>query len=508
MRTLRRQPTAVWVLLALLLAFHLWFAAQIPYGVDDWTWGGTPGIPRLLSGELNNRFAGNLTEILVARSPLLKTLVMGLVFTLIPAEAAALALEADRKERSGAPALLLICLGEALMLSIPREVWAQSYSWVAGFSNFVVSGLLLCLYHRLLLRQLQEREPFARGWWVPALLFVFGAVMQLYLENVAIYTVLLAGFLLIWRLVRREGLSAGILALMLGNLAGLVLMFSNKIFVILLQEGELFNGYRALTFSMDDGLVSILLGFVRRFLGDLSNKIWGNNWIMCSLVVLLLSFFALRRKKPGFAAGNLLYLVYFVASHFHGPFPLPAFSPVHYLSGIAEPAFFLYVGWQLLAFWKDRPQMRGLLLVGWCLPPLLILPLLPVTSAGPRCYATEAVLLMQFCLLLALQLWDELEEKPRRIAAGLCAAALLGLCVNLGVVYAQIGQVKRARDAQLELARTGQLQTVHLAPYPHADYLWITDGKGPAYEGIWEVIDFYQLPEGVELIYDRPEQES
>ena len=67
-----------------MLAFYLWVAAQIPYTHDDWDWGLEVGMQHLLKADINSRYVGNLIEVIITRSVILKTLIMGMILTLIP----------------------------------------------------------------------------------------------------------------------------------------------------------------------------------------------------------------------------------------------------------------------------------------------------------------------------------------------------------------------------------------------------------------------------------------
>ena len=79
-------------LFLLSLGFTLWLAVQIPYTHDDWDWGLPIGVRHLLTADINSRYLGNLIVVVLTRSPLLKTLAMGLGLSLIPLFAAELAL--------------------------------------------------------------------------------------------------------------------------------------------------------------------------------------------------------------------------------------------------------------------------------------------------------------------------------------------------------------------------------------------------------------------------------
>ena len=101
------------VFLAVLLlsfGFYLWYACQLPYTHDDWDWGINSGMQHLLNADVNSRYAGNLFEVLVTRSVLLKDLAISLIMTGIPLCAVSFALRFSGTELSEpltAPVLLI-----------------------------------------------------------------------------------------------------------------------------------------------------------------------------------------------------------------------------------------------------------------------------------------------------------------------------------------------------------------------------------------------------------------
>ena len=179
-----RNNRIIWILFACSLAFYIWMAAQIPYCHDDWDWGLPIGIQQLLTANLNSRYAGNFIEVALTRSLFLKDLTMGLVLALLPYSTAALVTRVFYGTEWKTRLLLPMLMGNILMLTVPLNIWQQTFGWVAGFSNFVVSALLLVFWQLLLIRfRDAEKTTLLRS----VLLFLFGVVMQLFLENVTVY---------------------------------------------------------------------------------------------------------------------------------------------------------------------------------------------------------------------------------------------------------------------------------------------------------------------------------
>ena len=514
MRQEGRKKVLPLTILALSFLFYLWLSAQIPYGIDDWSWGTADGIRHYMSADLNNRYVGNLIAICLARSALLKVLVMASVFTLIPACAAQLAVYCLRRfcaaDADAALSAVLLLLGDLLMLSIPLAVWRQSYSWVAGFANFVCSGFVLLLYFTLLARavpapgEAETPSSFLRL----AGFFVFGFLSQLILENVAVFIFLCTClFLLCCRLFFKRRAPKRIRALALGNLLGTLLMFSGSMYRDLFSTGIAVNNYRALRFDPSSGPLAILLTLGRSFFSSFTRPTWGSNWILCCAVVLFLLVALLLDSRcprhPLLPPLHILLLVYFVYVHFRGDIALPSWSPIHHLTSAAEPFFFLLVCYELVLLWHKKPGVLIPLLCAWLAIPALILPLVAIYVFGARVYATSDIVFMLFVLLLVAGLSASFPSLLRRLLALLCAALLLAVCVQRAIVYREIGRVQRERAALVLQMQEGQLQTAEFPLFPYPEYLWITDPDDPVRGALFDV--FFKLPEGTSVQFPTAE---
>ena len=457
---------ALAVLLALI--FYLWLAAQIPYTHDDWDWGLAQGIRHLVTADINSRYAGNLVEVLLTRSALLKTLVMGLVFTLIPLAAGELAGDCLRRLRGKGldekGRLALFLLANGLFLATPTAIWAQTCGWVAGFSNFVASGLLLLVYLALLLRLTEgERRPARPGvpGWLPYLLF--GVVLQLFLENLSAWAVLAAAAFLVREIVFRKTRPDGrLIALAVGALAGLGLMFSSNMYQTLWDTGAAVGDYRQLTFQKDWSLGRILGEFLRRFLTEFVPALCRRNGLLMgtlSLLVLLSGLRTAARRgrltKADGALGSLtlLYGVYY------------------------------FVCWLRTVLGGEALGVSGLTIGADCL--FLVL----VTAALCRvCGRTAGE---------RFWLWP---GGFRKVVLAVCLVLALVAGVRWGHIYADIGAVSRERNAMLAQARRGEAASVTLPAYPHPEALWYPDPNNEYRVPYFR--EFYGIPDGVEVSFE------
>ena len=158
----RLSPAALAVLGAALL-FFLFLGYATPYSpVDDLQWGMEEGLRWWLGGLLNGRYAGNFFAVVMCRSPVVKTLLMGLGMFALPL---LMALVAGRGARSALlPGFCFCCAGLLLM---PSQTWKETFCWVCGFGNYVVSILFFLVWLLLILRAENAQTHLAR--WSAAL---------------------------------------------------------------------------------------------------------------------------------------------------------------------------------------------------------------------------------------------------------------------------------------------------------------------------------------------------
>lgn len=461
----------------LLLLFFIWMAAQIPYTHDDWDWASPMGMDWLLHATVNSRYAGNLVVVLLTRSRLLKTLVMGLCFFFLPLLAVPVA--TGRKPLTPGAGAVLLLLSFALFTGIPELVWNQTNGWVAGFANFSFSALVLLAFLHLVRVLWEGKEG---GWPQRAACLLTGFVIQLFLENLTIYVLAVSLCLFVVCAVRDKRLSLSALALLLGALLGTVLMFSSQIYGGLLETGKAVGGYRALTVDLQAGLPSLVIQVIYNFVAVVLPELyagfsWGYTVVLLALLSILLWLRRREWKKPAFVlllTGNLILLVYHAGQSFGLLYRLCG-GDTRYMAilRLISGLFLVFVvSLQLFLLEKDRK--RSLFALGlWLSIPLVLLPLSVVNTVGPRSFLTSQV----FHALLILAVMDTLLPKlgcgQRRALAALAGTALLLICLNLGSNYWEIGRISRERDRILAQAREQGLQEVTIPDYPDKSLLWL-----------------------------------
>lgn len=505
LRCKKIQP--LWILYLAAAVFYLGIAAAVPYTGDDWDWGLDVGLTHLLTADINSRYAGNLLVVVMTRSPLAKTLLMGGAFFALPL---VLALGTSDGKRDPLRRALLFLAANLLILSMNRRIWQQTYGWVSGFANYGFSALLVavCLLLAVpLFRKMPETGVSSPGRCFG--MFALGLVIQLFLENLTVFMVLLSlGLCLISRL-RLGKTDRRMLALCCGCFAGLVIMFSSSMYPALFSTGTTLGNGRTLSFDPEGGAAGKLLTCLEVFCLELCPRIWESNPVICCGVSVLLMLLWLKKEEP---LGWLQWLClgingicvgYFVVfSHLeYGKYFLIRYAPVDFWETLANLGFFFSVAVQVLLLYKDRLWQMWKLLLIWLSAPGVILPLCAATIEGDRFYLTSNLFLMFFVLLLLEELLRGLSEKSLRMMMALCLCAALCLCLYFCFIYLDVASCTGQRLELFALAREEGLAELEVPAYPYLsrDYVWWGE-PGNDHRMDW-FKEFFDIPPETQLTF-------
>ena len=509
----RRNPL-LWLSVLSIWIFYMWILSETPYEIDDWSWGIAEGWQALVTGELNGRYLSNLLEVIVSRSPLMKTLLAGTLATLLPLLTTMLCLHFSNVEGTddnhldwAAPALPLFLLATLLFLTLPLPMWRQTYGWIAGFSNFGFSGIVLLAYQGVLLRALRQVRMNSKADLAGA--FLLGAAMQLVLENVTIYALMVTMIAVLEELVRKRRANFLMISLLLGNVTGAVLMFSGSIYGVLMETGHAINGMRAFKLDQNISLWENLLLSQQRFVYFFPQSIWSNNWVLSTVASLLLAEICLKKKNlAGITAAAVLFLFtaifFFLRFVGHLELLVPGWSDV--LTQRLNLLFFWFVVCLVIILWRNRKRRMAALLFLWFSAPGVILPLsvTNMNSEDTRCFLTSAVFLIEFCLLLSLDNRAIKYERARNTVAALLAIGILSCCMQKLVIYHGINAVRLERAELVQAAQRGETDRIDFPDFPHWEYLWVTEPIGESQRSYFRA--FYRIPDEVSMHFNTGEE--
>ncbi len=504
-----------YVLLLSSLALYLWIFSQTPYGQDDWHWGIDYGMRMLITGGINSRYLGNLLEVIVTRSEFLKAVLHGLIAACIPFFIVLLVSTRTRPgpELGGKAGRLpeaVLLLSNILFLTIPIDVWKETYGWIAGFSNFGFAVFFLGAFQLLTFRIILDEDP-CFSWLLGLGYFLFGVSIQLVLENMTIYVFLLDVLLLIIMMIRKRSRSAKLLMFLMlaGNAVGLFVMFSSDIYGSLFDTGKALGGYRTLSFDPHDSLMNIIRVLGERFMYYYPNRIFWANWLMCSLVCILLFLLAGRRKgliRLGVRLFTAFFFVYFVFTRFYGllEYQISRWNEMYtqWLNMLFFCGVFLSV---LLLPWKGA-RMRIILIFVWLSVLGILAPLVAVKIVGSRYFLFSSLFLIEFGMFLLAEVYQD-RGKQLRLAECFILLAYLLVGIRKFSIYYDIGRAFQERKALIRAAQNGETNRLYFEDLPHKEYIEINEPLDGS-EHVAPYREFYHIPDSVEMHNSREDFSS
>jgi hypothetical protein len=506
----------LWLSVFGIWLFYLWIICITPYEIDDWSWGISEGWKALLTGELNGRYLSNLLEVVVTRSSLLKTLLIGTLAALLPLLSTLLCVHFSGSERTGENSsdwngivLRMFLLAVLLFLTLPIPIWRQTYGWIAGFSNFGFSGIVLLAYQGILIKALWSCGPNPKARLAGVL--VFGIGMQLVLENVTIYILAVTAFIVLEEAVRKRQANPLLISLLLGNLIGALIMFCGSIYGTLMETGHAINGMRAFKVDRSIGLLGNLLLSQQRFVYFFPQSIWSNNWVLCVTVSLMLADQCLKKKNPvriAAAVAFFLFAALFCFIRFIGPLELFVSGWSDVLTQRLNLLFFWFVACSVILLWWNSKRKMAVLLFLWFSAPGVILPLTVtnMNAEATRCFLTPAVFQIEFCLLLSLDSWVMNHERDRNMVAALLAIGILSCCTQRLVTYHDIASINQERAELIKSAQKGETKMIDFPDYQHWEYLWVTEPLGESQRAYFRA--FYRIPDDVRMHFNTGEEDE
>lgn len=291
-----------WLVYSIIAVFYFWMAAQIPYTHDDWDWGLDIGLHQLLYATVNSRYVGNFFEVIMTRSELLKILIMGSGYFLIPLCLSKIAASLHpHKGENLVFSYFLLC--NFLLFTMQRIIWRQVYSWVAGFANFGISAIFMMPWLNELSWSFQPVKQAPKH-SLPHVFFLFtmSFCSQLFIENLAFFHVLLGLFLCVFSYIRNKKPSFEHLSMLLGSILGLAVMFSSSLYSSLFSSGYAIDDYRQMPMFQGQSLMAILL-HIAKVSASLISQLYAQNVTIC-IVIIVVFMFLLSKVKGRLSPKN------------------------------------------------------------------------------------------------------------------------------------------------------------------------------------------------------------
>ncbi len=509
---------AYWLLITVTLLFSIWLAGQIPYTNDDWDWGVETGLQHLITADINSRYAGNLIVVLLTRSTILKTIVMGIVLAVIPAVCTHLALLCmEDNDGEKCPLSIQICcylFSGVILLSLPSDTWRQTHGWVSGFSNYVVSGLALLLYFCVIAVSTGARLPASgsdrhRNLRVSVALLFFGIVIQLFIENLTVVLFLYSLFFAFYCLKNKKNRHIA-LSLLIGTTIGLFVMFSSSVYQTLWDTGTAVNDYRQLMYDRTQPIYVFLKKAAYWYFRDLVPRTVSLHCLLAfsiSALFFLSGVSEIRQRQAGKPYGakylilstlNFAYSLYYLFCFFSGS--TLSVASIRHLDVIVDNLFVCLVTCEIYLLFSSDKRLLLWLYVMWGSAFFILAPMLVSHAVLARSYYAPHLCMIVFCQILLVNLLRKTKHNvPVLVLAGLLAVFLL-FGIGRVRIYYPIGVASRQRYEVIRQAKANRDTEILIPQYPCRQYLWGTDPKNDFRIRFYK--EFYEIPEDTLLYFE------
>lgn len=439
---------------------------------------------------INGRVLGNTCSVMLANLPIVRELLKTAIvfFTILLLEKLSFSSRGNR--------MLLVLMGiVVLIFTMPREMYRQTYAWMAGFYNYVPCAFLF-LWYLYLIRDHFRKSQLPSRLGTMFLSFCLGAAACLFAENITIYLVVSSLSLLIWQFWEHHKLSWVMLAHFLGTVCGAAVMFLSPIYRKIAIQGDAYrtmpaglNGYLEIA-QMNYGTISLFMLRAQTVL-----------LVLVSVACLVLLFTSKKRAGKLFHTGISVVLIlgpvygYLTKEIFSESLQFTDHPFRLYIDLLVWCVYIAAVIW-CIARTDLETSCRRRTLFFLVSMPISVGALLVVRPIGPRCF----YMCLIFLIAVVLNLWASLlsnqlrNSKFLQILPTLCVSLCTVIFICYGIIYFKI---YRAQAQRLQAMQKGMEQgqtTIYIPRFPYSDFIFETS---PDKMGLYYY--YYETPGDIEI---------
>ena len=256
---------------------------------DDFLWTAFSSVKDMIVRDnQNGRFFTNSITYLMVNSPFLR-IVLYVMLMMMAFVSYAIVIDSGRKHLFFS--LFITFVG---IVTLYSDIANSALRWISGFTNYVVSSALSCIFIFLSL-------PLFNGKTVrndPARIiagFVLGFFGALCLENISIYNLFIGLFFFIIAYRMNKKFDFFCLLYFIGTLIGIIIMFSHPSYHSIFANGEDLVGIR----SLDTSPIDIIYKVYREIIPSFAKKfLFVHVLISSSIILLYRNKYSLTGIKP------------------------------------------------------------------------------------------------------------------------------------------------------------------------------------------------------------------
>ena len=470
---LRKRNNMTFMLAIIVITiFWMFIYVNVPIGHDDWTWGSYIGVDRLESflKDYNGRYLGSLVTVILTRTYVIRAIIMSCITVGI----SILMVKVVTVHKKKYTMLLLIIT--ILLLLAPRNIFRQTFSWIAGFSNYV-PPILLVLIYIVYIREIFSKSRVERNGKVYLILgLVLSIATQLFVEHMTLYLIMLGIFTLGYSYIKFKRVYKIDVCVLIGSILGAAIMFSNGAYHKISEQED---SYRTMATSITEMIKTAINQYV-----NIINKEFF--MVMIILVILLavlgctLVVCKIKKSRNQVKIGEIISLIIIIT------YPLYLLFINHYteivfvndmVNDIVQAIFSLMfylalAGIITIALEEREKKERTLFLLGSAL--IILAPLTVVTPIGGRNFLASYIFLVLLTVELIEYFIADIDIKSVQVIG--IIGCLTVMC-PLSMVFYSIGQDGRYRDQRIKDQIEQGKNIIYVPRIEHAEYLQVANPR-------------------------------
>ncbi|MDO5688929.1 MAG: DUF6056 family protein [Tissierellia bacterium] len=383
-----------------------------------------------------------------------------------------------------------------VVMSVPRLIFVQVYPWTAGFFNYV-PPMIGILYVITQLTPLFKGRALISSAPKTISSFLIGIVLCLFVEHVTLLTLVMATFIVLWQLLRKERPAPWTTAFLLGAILGCVILFGSPVYGEILTAEDSYRSIPKNADSLADILVQNYRAFSRYMLFE--NPVF--LVLVCILIATVRRVFARRARDPILLWFLALPVYVFISRVPLGEifyFSLENMQSRCFLPLILDAGIYLITylmlfvtGFHAVKLPAWRRQYAFLL--GTI--PVIVAPLFVVRPVLARNYYSTYLLLSVCMLMLIQQLWNRAVLPKKKITQWL-RRVCLALLIFYVVIYLPNHIAFEAREEAIAIGMKRQQKTIVIPDYPFPFYVF-----GPKDSSLGHRY-YYEKPDDIEFMLE------
>lgn len=441
---------------------------------------------------LNGRVIGNLGSIALSQHKLTRELIK----TIIVFGTIIFALKCNITEKQNKKGIWII-ITFSLFFLMPKEIYRETYSWMSGFFNYVPPILIILIYIYIV-KNVFINQQIKDRWYKIIGSFILGLVVQLYIENITIFVMLMSFSLMMWYFVKQKKISYTMLAHFIGSIFGSFIMFSSPTYSRM-AENE--YGQRSMSFGVLDFLSTARINYETFSLYAIRKEFILLMLITFSCIIILYLNKKDRLKHNFIQQLSSLILIItpiyaYVTSKLSNDIYISGSILKICLDGIGWMIYLLTLSYVIYTCVKNSGYRNRSIFFLWCAV-ISVAPMLFVQPVGPRCFYVSHIFIICVVINLLAYIDNEIHIFNDKLIYKFVCAIFVLIASFYMYVFGKIGYIDRISLEHINNEmKKGKIE-IMLPFFPYDQYIH----EPYAVDKMGGHLYYYKTPEDIQFKY-------